>query len=541
MGFWNRWPYTNFHEINLDWILDKVKQVYSAMSDFAAVWTRKLDEETQARIDADEALNARVDQEIKDRTEADEAEAAARQEADEQLQENIDAEQQRAEAAEKALDDKITAETERATAKENDLQQQITAEVNRATGAENTLAQKITAETSRATAREDELEGMIQTETERATAAEEALGERIDGIEGELDGIAGADSPFIRKDGSTTTTGKIPLAQGGTSETDPAAETDLVNLRSMQAADEAIQQAMTEYVDNQLEVAMGDVHGIPAGGTTGQVLGKSSDADYAMQWIDPPSGSDPDAIKKDGTTVTTARIPFAEGIGLDSDNYWTENDFVSFTSGDNGGYTQIQNSNGNVAALYATGPNGGPILNGVRVEPNGLQIMANGSNGTSGQVLTAKGNGTCGWADGTSTDFEYVTTAEFEYTEGWGVTSATAKRVKIYKKDNLYIFKMDSSASFASINVPANSMKGFFIRLETTEWSFPPTANPSACAVISKSLNENITVVANSWIYLNNSATAFEISGVVSNNTSDSAPYYSIQSKGETVVGFAID
>ena len=106
-----------------------------------------------------------------------------------------------------------------------------------------------------------------------------------------------------------------------------------------------------------------------------------------------------DCIKKDGTTTTTARIPFAKGIGIDSDNYWTENDFVSFTSGDTGGYTQIQNSNGNVAALYSTNPDGSEINNGVKVEPDGLQIMTNGETGTSGQVLTAQGDGTCEWAD----------------------------------------------------------------------------------------------------------------------------------------------
>lgn len=139
--------------------------------------------------------------------------------------------------------------------------------------------------------------------------------------------------------------------------------------------------------------------GVAAGGTAGQVLSKVDSTDYNTQWIDPPSSSDPDAIKKDGTTTTTARIPFAKGIGIDSDNYWTERDFVSLTSSDTGGYTQIQNSNGNVAALYATGPDGGAILNGVRAEPDGLQIMADGETGTSGQVLTAKGDGTCGWAD----------------------------------------------------------------------------------------------------------------------------------------------
>ena len=139
--------------------------------------------------------------------------------------------------------------------------------------------------------------------------------------------------------------------------------------------------------------------GVAAGGTAGQVLSKVDGTDYNTQWIDPPGGNDPDAIKKDGTTVTTARIPFAKGVGIDSDNYWTERDFVSLTSSDTGGYTQIQNSNGNVAALYATKPDGSAINNGVKVEPDGLQIMANEETGTSGQVLTAKGDGTCEWGD----------------------------------------------------------------------------------------------------------------------------------------------
>ena len=455
MAFWNKFPYSNFHEINLDWIIREMKKISGSVSDFARQWEKALKQETGERQEADrqlqenidaeqnraeaaeEALGERIDQEIKDRQEADQAEQTAREEADRQLQDNIDAEQARAEAAEEALDQKIEAETSRAEA------------------AEKVLDGKITAETARATGVENELRGLITTETERATAAEGALGDRIDGLEGELEGVTGADSPFIRKDGSTTTTGKIPLAQGGTSEVDPAAATDLVNLRSMQAADQALENSLTEYVDNQLEVAMGDVHSIPAGGTAGQVLGKKSatdydtewvdqtgggtpgpegpqgprgpegpqgpkgdpgpgvatggtagqvlskvdSTDYNTQWTDPPSGSDPDAIKKDGTTTTTAEIPFAEGIGIDSDNYWTERDFVSLTSSDTGGYTQIQNSNGNVAALYATKPDGSAINNGVRVEPDGLQIMANEETGTSGQVLTANGDGTCRWGD----------------------------------------------------------------------------------------------------------------------------------------------
>ena len=478
MAFWNKFPYTNFHEINLDWIIREMKKISGSVSDFARQWEKALKQETGERQEADrqlqenidaeqdraeaaeEALGERIDQEIKDRQEADQAEQTAREEADRQLQDNIDAEQARAEAAEKALDqkieaetsraeaaekvldDKITAETNRATEaeealdqkieaettrateKENDLQEQITAEVNRATAAEGTLNDKIEAETTRATGVENELRGLITTETERATAAEGALGDRIDGLEGELEGVTGANSPFIRKDGTTTTTGKIPLAQGGTSEVDPAAATDLVNLRSMQAADQALKTSMTEYVDNQLESAVADVHSIPSGGTAGQVLGKVDGTDYNVQWvdqtggggtpgpegpqgpkgdpgpqgpkgdpgpgvaaggtagqvlskvdetdyntkwIDPPSGSDPDAIKKDGTTVTTARIPFAEGVEVGS-SFITDTDIKL-----------------DVTNTFAIGFNG--------VFPH------------EGQVLTANRDGSCGWADAAGWEF----------------------------------------------------------------------------------------------------------------------------------------
>lgn len=534
MAFWNKWPYSNFHEINLDWVIREMKKISGVMGDFARQWEKSL-----------------------------QTEKGERQEADRQLQENIDKEQQRAEAAEEELDQKIDAETERATAAENNLQQQITAndgdianlqealateteerkaadaaEQSARERADSALDSKITAETERATGVESELrklintetsnrvseitrvEGLITTETGRATAAEEALGDRIDGIEGELDGITGEESPFIRKDGTTTTTGKIPLALGGTSEVDPAAATDLVNLRSMQAADEALQNAMTEYTDNQIEAAAADLHGVPAGGTAGQVLGKVDGTDYNVQWVDQSGGGgdDPNAIRKDGTTVTTASIPFAHGITVDGiaaaqtlqsshlqsagsaldldgmGNGITADDIggVTLSSGtasvsvkggtgvqikdgtntptagqvltavDADGTAEWQDAPGGsdpdairkdgttittaeIPMLYGmsvgnakqarvfnapggeygiiSGPNGGPVrINvrdtnigiagysdsgagpqnaGVSVASTGfVEIMSDGQRGETGQVLTANGDGTCGWADG---------------------------------------------------------------------------------------------------------------------------------------------
>ena len=81
--------------------------------------------------------------------------------------------------------------------------------------------------------------------------------------------------------------------------------------------------------------------GVPAGGAAGQVLAKKSETDYDTQWIDAPSGGggsgdDPNAIKKDGSTVTTAPIPFAEGITVPNFkeiSFSSETDYKSMIRG----------------------------------------------------------------------------------------------------------------------------------------------------------------------------------------------------------------
>ena len=36
MGFFNNFPYTNFHELNLDWIINQVRKLDKDFADFAA-------------------------------------------------------------------------------------------------------------------------------------------------------------------------------------------------------------------------------------------------------------------------------------------------------------------------------------------------------------------------------------------------------------------------------------------------------------------------------------------------------------------------
>lgn len=37
MGFFNKYPYTDFHELNLDWIIDRIKKVERELTDFEAL------------------------------------------------------------------------------------------------------------------------------------------------------------------------------------------------------------------------------------------------------------------------------------------------------------------------------------------------------------------------------------------------------------------------------------------------------------------------------------------------------------------------
>lgn len=64
------------------------------------------------------------------------------------------------------------------------------------------------------------------------------------------------------------------------------------------------------YIDTKLQ----EIKSLPAGGTTGQVLAKSSDNDYETNWVNISN----DFIKLDGTSTTTAKIPFSNGISIDN-------------------------------------------------------------------------------------------------------------------------------------------------------------------------------------------------------------------------------
>ena len=355
-----KFPYTNFSQINLDWVLKQVKELTEWMNRYFKDIRQDLDDEINNRIEGDKALGERIDQEITDRTEA-----------DQQLQDNIDAE----EAARKAAD--------------------------------TALGQR------------------IDTETTERKAADQQLQNNIDALR----------SDAILKDGSTTTSASIPFAQGIktgsiaelsldtgvsieaqldmnshkiTALADGSDDADAVNVGQMNTADDqAVQEAVEEansYTDSQLESFAADVHSIPAGGASGQVLAKVDGTNYHVTWVDQQGGGSGGDVPAGGTTGQV----LAKATDADYQTEWV-NQPEGLPAGGTTGQVVTKTDDG---AEWANAPSGLPAGGTTG------QVLAKATNsdyqtewvnqpeglpagGTTGQVVTKTDGGT-EWADAPS-------------------------------------------------------------------------------------------------------------------------------------------
>ena len=138
MAIFDNFPYTNFHELNADWIIGVVKNVDQSQKD--------IDSKIQAETDRATAKENEIETKVNTLTQR-------------QSQDNL------------AVNERITAETARAQNEEDILLKRIGTEQSRATAAETTNADAITEETNQRTMQDGVLQRLIGQNTSKINIA----------------------------------------------------------------------------------------------------------------------------------------------------------------------------------------------------------------------------------------------------------------------------------------------------------------------------------------------------------------------------------
>lgn len=300
-----------------------------------------IDTETKARQTQDTALSGQ----IAANTSAITAEQTARQAADATLQQSITAEQQTRQAQDTALSGQIAANAAA-------VEQETTNRQN----ADNALSQRVTAveqqvkdlnipDVSGLTDDVKQLQGQMTLFESDLTAEEQAR--------------AAADTQ---------------LQQGLEAEqTARNAAIQEQNAAIQQNADAiSAEQTAREQAVQALEETVAGVHGLPAGGTEGQVLTKTSGTDYAAEWQDPTGGGSLPDPSSAGQVLTA---------GEDLTPEWkTPATVHEIPAGGTAGQVLTKKTGTDYDTEWKTPSGGG---GGTNPLPTG---------GTTGQVLTKKSN-----------------------------------------------------------------------------------------------------------------------------------------------------
>lgn len=128
MAIFDNFPYTNFHELNADWIIGVVKNVDQSQKDIDSKIQAETDRATAKENEIETNLNHFTQQQLQENTAINErivAETTRAQSVEEMLKKQIASEKTRAEAAETTNADAITEETNQRTMQDGVLQRAI--------------------------------------------------------------------------------------------------------------------------------------------------------------------------------------------------------------------------------------------------------------------------------------------------------------------------------------------------------------------------------------------------------------------------------
>ena len=128
MAIFDNFPYTNFHELNADWIIGVVKNVDQSQKDIDSKIQAETDRATAKENEIETKVNTLTQRQSQDNLAVNEritAETARAQNEEEKLLKRIGSEQSRATAAETANADAITEETNQRTMQDGVLQRLI--------------------------------------------------------------------------------------------------------------------------------------------------------------------------------------------------------------------------------------------------------------------------------------------------------------------------------------------------------------------------------------------------------------------------------
>ena len=128
MAIFDNFPYTNFHELNADWIIGVVKNVDKSQQDIDQKIQAETDRATAKENEIETKVNTLTQRQTQDTLSLNEritAETARAQNEEEKLLKRIGTEQSRATAAETANADAITEETNQRTMQDGVLQRLI--------------------------------------------------------------------------------------------------------------------------------------------------------------------------------------------------------------------------------------------------------------------------------------------------------------------------------------------------------------------------------------------------------------------------------